>query len=619
VTWDADGLPLAVLAVAPEIAAIVRPDLTPLFVNPAFVACWDVYPEEPLDQFHVHPADRTRLQDLLRRAAHSRSATTFATETRLGSEERWAHALLRIAAVPELPDTLIIHALDAVSGLAPQHARSMSWDNALGLPGRTCLLQHLDQLHSGSLILCDMDNFHLVNASLGHDKGNIALAALANRFLTAMHDGDLLCWLGADEFAIVCDHRDEDPKKLADSLRRAAHQPVDVGEDRYVITGSFGIAPTTPGVTTLDLLASAEAALFMAKEQGRDRVEVFDEGLRVTAIQTLKRMSELRQAAARHELSLYFQPIVDLGTNQMVGCEGLLRWVHPRDGVLAPGHFMHMAESSGLMNELTPRLLQEAVKAACMLRASASDPPFVAVNISASQLALPYLGRYVEQVLEWAELPADRLIIEITETAVLTDLDEAQRILNRFRKQGIGVALDDFGTGYSSLLNLRRLPVSKLKIDRSFVRGCLHDPDDLAIVASVVDLAAKLGIDCVAEGVETVEQAALLHELGCLAAQGFLWSPAVPIGDLVQGLPTRLEVPSADAADPETTALILQMHNRGASLNAITAALDGRGCKTRRGRRWRPHVVAQVIAATRYPDLPHGRHGQTAPRPSKAG
>lgn len=573
---NANGLPLGVLAVAPEIAALVTPDLTPLFVNPAFVECWDTYPDEPTDHFHVHPQDRPRLQSVAS-AALNESSRAISIEARLGTDDSWAPALLRVAAVPETAETLVIHALDPTSGMAPHGQWTASWDNELGLPGRSCLLHRLDQVDRGNLVLCDLDNFHLVNDALGHQVGNLVLAALAQRFRHAIHEDDLLSWLGADEFAVVCDHHDEDPRTLADKLRRAAHDPVRVSSGEYVITASFGIAHTGPGTTTLDALAAADAALFLAKERGRDRIEMFDDGLLVTAITTLKRTSELRQAASRGELGLHFQPIVDLGTNAMLGCEALLRWDHPFEGVLPAGSFMPMAESSGLLNELTPQLLYEAVTAARTLRDCSPRPPFVAVNISAVQLVHPALARYVEEVLEEAQLPASLLVIEITETAVLTDLDGARRTLNCFREQGIGVALDDFGTGYSSLLNLRRLPVTKLKIDKGFVRGCLHDQDDLAIVASVVDLAAKLGVECVAEGVETLQQAALLRELGCAAGQGFLWSPAVPISELSDALsawrPPRLP------------------------------ALNARVARSKRGKRWNPEAVAQVITAAQYPRL----------------
>lgn len=607
VPWDANGLPLGVLAVAPEIAALVTWDLTPLFVNPAFVECWDCYPDEPSDHFHVHPEDRSRLQSVASTALNE-SSRAISVEARLGSDDSWAPALLRVAAVPDMADTLVIHALDPTSGMAPHGAWTGSWDNELGLPGRSCLLQRLDQIDWGNLVLCDLDNFHLVNDSLGHQAGNVVLAALAQRFRLAIHEGDLLSWLGADEFAVVCEHRDEDPRALADTLRRAAHEPVRVSSGEYVITASFGIVHTAPGATTLDALAAADAALFLAKERGRDRVEMFDDGLLLTAITTLKRTSELRQAASRGELVLYFQPIVDLGTNAMLGCEALLRWDHPSEGVLAAGSFMPMAESSGLINELTPRLLYEAVTAARTLRDCSPRPPFVAVNISAAQLVHPALARYVQQVLEEVQLPADLLVVEITETAVLTDLDGAQRTLNWFREQGIGVALDDFGTGYSSLLNLRRLPVTKLKIDKGFVRGCVHDQDDLAIVASVVDLAAKLGVECVAEGVETLQQAALLHELGCAAGQGFLWSPAIPLSELTHAPAARQPLLSDQAAaDPATTTLILRMHERGSSLRAIAAALNARVGKPKTGKGWNPEAIAQVIATTQYPRLQQRR------------
>ena len=601
VPWKVKRLPLGVLAVAPEIAAFVAPDLTPLFVNPAFVECWDSYPDEPTDHFHVHPDDRPRLQSVASTALNE-SSRGISMQARLGTDDSWAPALLRVAAVPNTAETLVIHALNPTFGIAPHEQWTAAWHNELGLPGRSRLLQRLDQIDRGNLVLCDLDNFHLVNDSLGHQVGNVALGALAQRFRLAIHDGDLLSWLGADEFAVVCDHHDVDPRTLADRLRRAAHEPVLVSSGAYVVTASFGIVHTTPGTVALDALAAADAALFLAKERGRDRIEVFDDGLLITAITTLKRTSELRQAAARGELGLHFQPIVDLGTNAMIGCEALLRWHHPREGVLPAASFIPMAESSGLINELTPRLLYEAVAAARELRDSLPRPPFVAVNISAAQLVDPSLVRYVEQVLEELQLPADLLVIEITETSVLTDLDGAQRTLNWFRQQGIGVALDDFGTGYSSLLNLRRLPVTMLKIDKGFVRGCLYDQDDLAIVASVVDLAAKLGVDCIAEGVERVQQAALLHELGCHAGQGFLWSPAVPVSELKHGLRARRPHLSAEAAaDPATTTLILRMHERGSSLSAIAAALNARVGKPKRGSGWNSDVVAQVIATTQCP------------------
>lgn len=415
--------------------------------------------------------------------------------------------------------------------------------DAVPRPGRSRVAQHLHQIDGGSLVLCDLDNFRLVNHSLGYRAGDAVLAALARRFRLAIHDGDLLSWLGADEFAVVCEHRDADPLALADRLRRAAHEPVRVLSGDYVITASFGIVRTAPATARVDVLAAADAAVFLAKERGRDRIEMFHGGLITAAATTLERTSALRHAAARGELGLQFQPIVDLGTTAMLGCEALLRWDRPGGGALTAETFLPIAESSGLLNELTPHLLHEAVTAARTLRDCSPRPPFVAVNIAAGQLVQPGLAGYVERLLDAAQLPAHLLVIEITETAALTDLDRVQRTLNWFRRHGIGIALDDFGTGHSSLLNLRRLPVTKVKIDKSFVQGCLHDQNDRAVVASVLDLAAKLGVECIAEGVEAQQQAALLHDLGCRAAQGFLWSPAVPIGELADALSARHPAP----------------------------------------------------------------------------
>jgi EAL domain-containing protein (putative c-di-GMP-specific phosphodiesterase class I) len=242
--------------------------------------------------------------------------------------------------------------------------------------------------------------------------------------------------------------------------------------------------------------------------------------------------SELGQAAARNQLLLHFQPIVELATNRLIGCEGLLRWQHPEAGLLEPGAFIALAESTGLLGELTPVLLNQAAGAGRILDEAAAPNAFVSINLSASQLDDPALVRHVELALETARLTPDRLVVELTETAALLDSEPASRTLTRLRDWGVGVALDDFGTGHSSLLNLRRLPVTMLKLDKAFVTGCLRDQDALAIVAAIIDLAARLDVDCVAEGIESRQVAELLAELGCRAGQGYLWSPAVPLKQL---------------------------------------------------------------------------------------
>jgi diguanylate cyclase (GGDEF)-like protein len=403
------------------------------------------------------------------------------------------------------------------------------------LPDHGAIVRALDDLLAAGrcawLLICGLDRFHLVNEALGRAAGDEALAQIGARLARVVHKGDVLGRFGGDQFAIVCGHMRCAPRQLAADLRCAVREPTRVGGSEFVVTGSIGMARAAAGLSTLDTFVAADAAYFVAKERGRDRVELFDAGMRDTAVATWNRTSELRQAIENHQLLLYYQPIVELATERLIGCEGLLRWVHPEEGLLTTSSFLELAASSGLMGELTPRLIDETARAGRFVADAVSPDAFVAVNISASQLG-DELVQQIENALEVARLPPDRLVVELTETTVLQDPDVALRTLTRLRDQGVGVALDDFGTGYSSLLNLRRLPITKLKLDRTFVNGCLRDRDDLAIVASVIDLSIRLDIDCIAEGVESRQQAELLVELGCRAGQGHLWSPAVPLEQL---------------------------------------------------------------------------------------
>jgi EAL domain-containing protein (putative c-di-GMP-specific phosphodiesterase class I) len=284
----------------------------------------------------------------------------------------------------------------------------------------------------------------------------------------------------------------------------------------------------------------------------------------------------------------------------MVGCEALLRWNHPWEGQLTAESFIAIAESSGLVNSLTETLLLEACKTVVDLASSTGGAKSVAVNLSPRQLADPRLVSLAEIALSRLAAEPSSLTIEITETAVLSDLDATLNTLRKLRELGVEIALDDFGTGYSSLTHLKKLPVTKLKIDRSFVGGITRDSEDLSIVASVAHLARTLGLTCVAEGVETNEQSYILEDLGCEQAQGYLWSPAVPFADLIRltgkrGFPRPGRL-SDWSVDEDTRARILGLHRAGTSLEAIAGLLNQSGSRTARGARWKTSGVARVIA-----------------------
>jgi EAL domain-containing protein (putative c-di-GMP-specific phosphodiesterase class I) len=299
------------------------------------------------------------------------------------------------------------------------------------------------------------------------------------------------------------------------------------------------------------------------------------------------------------QLRLHCQPIVALGTDQPASVEVLVRWQHPERGLLAPEEFMDIAERTGLVIPLGTWVLYEACRIAVDLQARREMAPTVSVNLSAKQLSDVRIVETVQAALTATGCTAARLVFEVTETALVTDMGSAVSSLRRLKELGARLAIDDFGTGYSTLLYLRQLPADLLKIDRSFISGLVGCPEDIALVASVISLAHNVNVRCVAEGVETAAQLGLLEQLGCDFAQGHLLSPPVDEAGLYAWLdhrPTgrrRHGRPSPTYA-PET-ARILAMSEGGASLHTVAAALNIEGSRTVRGRRWSAETVAQVV------------------------
>jgi len=500
--------------------------------------------------------------------------------------------------------SVVIH-VEEVDGAGVTRA---GLDPLTGLLDRAGLFADLDALLASNtparLALFDLDHFRLVNESLGHSAGDDLLLTVARRMRAAAHEDDTVARVSADEFALLCPHL-EGQSELVERLRAEIHAPIPVGESRHTIDCSVGVVSLDVVHSSIEAMAGADSAVNLAKSRGRGRVEVFDVGLRDSAIKTLRRTAELQHAADNDEFVLSYQPIVDLNTGSTVGCEALLRWLHPDAGELGPAEFLDIAESSGLINVMTRQLLVQACLA--IARFCGSRPgAYVSVNLSPRQLADPDLLDHVDEAIKRAGIEPSQLMVEITETAVLVDVQAAVATLGALRQRGVRVALDDFGTGFSSLLRLRELPVDCLKVDRAFVAGIARNRDDLAIVASVVNMATTLGLDCIAEGVEFEEQADQLRRLGCATAQGYLWSPAVALRDvpLEPGAPTpRRRRVTQPAVDADTQAWIMRLHGGGASLHTIAAVLNASGERTDRGTRWHPRSVAQVISRAAYPQL----------------
>jgi diguanylate cyclase (GGDEF)-like protein/PAS domain S-box-containing protein len=434
-------------------------------------------------------------------------------------------------------------------------------DCLTGLPNRTLFLDRLThaldrRARSGAslaVLYLDLDNFKFINDSYGHHAGDEVLVAVSRVLQATIRPGDTIARLGGDEFAVVCeDVEDVDAARvLAERLAGVLRTAFDVRGHMVHIATSIGIAFAAPGddTTADDLLRDADVALYRAKDKGRSRAEVFDDELRGRALRRVELEEALREAMAAGQFSVHYQPQVAVATGGVVGFEALLRWHHPRFGDVTPSEFVPIAESTGLIRPIGRWVLDEA---AGQLAAWRRDHPelgiTVAVNLSALQLSDDALVDTVQEVVSRHGVDPSSLCLEITESVVMDDASASVETLRRLKALGVRLAIDDFGTGYSSLAYLKRFPVDYLKVDRVFVAGLGRDPEDTVIVASVIDLASRLGLEVVAEGVESESQLQELAELGCAYAQGFLWSAPQP-ADVATRHMGVIDIRSAVAVD----------------------------------------------------------------------
>ncbi len=405
-------------------------------------------------------------------------------------------------------------------------------DRLTGLPTRTLLVDRLEHALARdraeglrtAVIVLDVDHFKHINETLGHEVGDRLIKAVVPRLQRVVEAGDTVGRLSGDEFAIVVGELEDEAAALAraNQVLEAFAEPFSAAGSDHVLSVSMGITLAEPDSTAAELLGDADAATFRAKELGRNRVEMFDRSLRDRVTARVATERELRGAADRGELSLRFQPIVDLSTGVVDAFESLVRWEHPERGLVGPGDFIEIAEQSGLIVGVGDWVLRSACEqAAAWLDMTEVRQPFrLTVNLSARQLADASLGDSVIRALEASSLPATSLALEVTES-VLVEQEQAVPVLSELRALGVRILLDDFGTGYSSLSYLRQFEVDGIKIDRSFVSELGQRRQDSLLVAALVQMARALNISCVAEGVETVRQATTLRALGCRLAQGF--------------------------------------------------------------------------------------------------
>lgn len=426
-------------------------------------------------------------------------------------------------------------------------------DALTGLPNRVMfndrLMEALDahRHDAGFALLClDLDHFKEVNDTLGHPMGDMLLKAVASRLRNCVRDVDVVARLGGDEFAILQQGSKfpELAQTLAARIVQELSAPFDLDGNCAVIGTSIGIAIVNHDLSSADtLLRSADLALYRAKAEGRGTFCVFEQSMNEKAQARRAIEADLRSALVRNELEVFYQPLFHLAAGHVGGFEALVRWRHPVRGLVSPAQFIPIAEELGLIVPLGEWVMLQACKEAATWPKNIK----VAVNLSPAQFRSSGLSTSVQRALSESGLPAGRLELEITESALLQDSDAVLATLHELRSLGIRIALDDFGTGYSSLSYLRSFPFDKLKIDQSFVREMGYRPDCQAIVISVLRLAAELGMATTAEGVETGEQLEQLREFGCTEAQGYLFDRPRPAAEIRHWFTAKANTPRADS------------------------------------------------------------------------
>jgi diguanylate cyclase (GGDEF)-like protein/PAS domain S-box-containing protein len=504
----------------------------------------------------VHPDERASVKDLVRKALHAKKPYSIDYRIVLpGGVCRNVHEQADVVH-DEKGNPVSMHGTvqDITERInAEEKIRFLAYyDGLTGLPNRQLFLEHFNQAlyaaqRDGSkvaLLYLDLDRFKRINDTLGHSAGDILLKEISICLADNIRSADIvakaclpckpgvtLSRLGGDEFAILLSRlaEEEHAGRVAQRILDLLSLPIMIAGQEVYISGSIGITLfPSDGEDADTLLRNADVAMYHAKESGRNSFQFFSAQMNQRAMEKLSIETDLKKALERNELLLYYQPQIDLQTGKVVGVEALIRWQHPRLGMVSPGMFIPIAEESGLIVDIGQWVLLEACRQAMLWQQAGFAPVRMGVNISSLQFKQQNLASLVRRVLQETGFDARYLDLELTESAIMQNVSQINDTLIELKEIGVNLSVDDFGTGYSSMSYLKRFPLDTLKIDRSFVMDITTDANDAAIIKAIIVLAKSLGLKTIAEGVETSEQLAFLQEQRCDEMQGFFISRPLP-------------------------------------------------------------------------------------------
>jgi diguanylate cyclase (GGDEF)-like protein len=466
-----------------------------------------------------------------------------------GRGSLWGFAVVAVATLI-VNTALVAYLFDRMRATTDDFKRQSAQDSLTGLANRAALHERLDAIDMGSpraVYVIDVDGFKFVNDSLGHHAGDRLLSLVATRLERHARHGDLLARPGGDEFVLVADGIRDDRTAVAvgERLADSCAQPFNLDGEEVEVSVTVGVCRVAEAATGEEALRDADLALYAAKLERRGSVKLFAARMRDAASSRMTLERHLRRALDRDEFHVVYQPVVDIADASIVGMEALLRWHCPDLGPVSPADFIPIAERTGLILPIGRFVLARAVEQLAVWQAAGHDVR-MSVNLSASQLTDEQLPDLLAELLEAHDAPAERLLLELTETALMRDTTgQPLQMLERLRTTGAGLVLDDFGTGYSSLARLSSLRLAAVKIDRSFIAAMETDVGARAVVTAVMQMAGPLRCAVVAEGIETAGQRDLLAELGCPRAQGYLFGRPAPADEATRMLTAGVAVAAA--------------------------------------------------------------------------